>query len=372
MPKNTQNQVAETQAVNHKASSGGSQELKITLDQLINLAIEEEASDIHFGEGSRIALRVGGKVVFIENIEALGKKEADEMVYSMLASKDEKSRLEREREIDFSYIHSSGVSFRVNVFYQRGRLSAVMRMISKHIPTMDELGIPEEMKRILPVREGLIIVTGPAGAGKSTSVQAMLGYVNDNFVKHVITVENPIEYVFEDKKSFFSQREVGKDTLTVTNALNSALHEDPNIIMVSEINNLKTLEHVLTIVETGHLVIASMSTKNSRQTLERMVSMYPPDQREQAQERIADDLICVMAQDLVDRIDKPGRVAVYELLIFNSGVTNVVKRGNLSQLKTAIQSGAQEGMISMDAYAYQLAGQGIIAQEEVDRFTEKE
>ena len=348
------------------------QSQKITLDQLIELAIEQEASDIHFGEGSRVALRVGGKIVFIENIAALSKKDADEMIFSMISSEDEKKRLESLRELDFSYKHSSGVSFRVNAFYQRGRLSAVMRMISKHLPTMDELGIPEEVKKLLPMREGLILVAGAAGSGKSTSIQAMLEYVNQNFVSHIITIENPIEHVFEDKQSIFSQREVGKDTLTISNALNSALREDPNIIMVSEINDLETLDHVLTTVETGHLVIATMSTKNAKQTIERMVSMYPQNQQSQAMDRIADNMVCVLAQDLVNRVDQAGRAAVYELVIVTPSIRNILKRGNLAQLKTAVQSGANEGMISMDTYAYQLAQQGVIAQGEVSRFTEAE
>ncbi|MBN2087170.1 PilT/PilU family type 4a pilus ATPase [Candidatus Peregrinibacteria bacterium] len=345
---------------------------KVTLDQLVNLCIEKEASDIHFGEGSMVALRVGGKLVFIENIEPLSKSDADAMINSIVQTDDEKQRLERVREIDLSYTHSSGVNFRVNVFYQRGRLSASMRMISKHLPTMDELGIPEILKKFLSLKEGLIIVAGSAGSGKSTSVQAMLEYVNQNMVEHIVTIENPIEHVFEDEKSFFSQREIGKDTLTMANALNSAMREDPNIIMVSEINDLETLENVLTVVETGHLVIASMSTKDAKQTLERMVSMFPLNQHPQAQDRLAENMICILAQDLVDRIDQVGRIGIYELLMFDSSVKNIVKHGNLSQLKTAIQSGSSEGMISMDSYAYQMAEQGVISKEDVEKFVQRD
>jgi twitching motility protein PilT len=374
MPENTQNQVPKTPVAQQPAvpEQVTPKQAKITLDQLVDLCIEKEASDIHFGEGGRVALRVEGKIVFIENIEALTKEDADEMIFSMIESEDEKRRLEQAREIDFSYTHKSGVSFRVNVFYQRGRLKAIMRMISKHLPTMDELGIPEEIKKMLTMREGLILVVGTTGSGKSTSVQAMLEHVNQNFVEHIITIENPIEYIFEDKKSIFSQREIGKDTLNTTNALNSALREDPNIIMVSEVKDLKTLDHLLDVVETGHLVIASMTTKDAKQTLERMVSMYPQNQREQAQDRIAENTVCILAQDLVNRVDQSGRVAVYELLIFDESITSIVKRGNLNQLKTAIQAGTQGGMISMDTYAYQLAEQGIIPREDVDRFTKQD
>lgn len=342
----------------------------ITLDQLINLAIEQEASDIHFGEGSKLAIRVEGKIVFIENIPVLSKKSTEQMIFSMLLDEDERKKLDRVREIDFSYTSSNGINFRVNVFYQRDKLSAVMRMTSKNIPTLDELGNPQEIKNFLELKEGLILVTGTAGSGKSTTIQAMLSYINDHFVHHVITIENPIEHIFEDNKSFFSQREIGKDTLTMSNGLNAAMREDPNIIMVSDINDLETLEHVLTVVESGYLVIASMSTKNARQTIERMLSMYPVSQAKQIQDRIADTLACILSQDLIDRSDQSGRVAIYELLIANNGIKNILRRGSIAQLRTAMQSGAKEGMITMDNYAEQLAEQGIVPPESVNSFAE--
>lgn len=372
METENQNQTAVVQPEVIAPVQADSTEASITLDQLVNLCIEKEASDIHFGEGSRVALRVGGNVVFIENVGALTKNQAENMIFSMLHNEDERKRLERVREIDFSYSSESGVNFRVNVFYQRGRLSAVMRMISKHIPTMDEIGIPQEMKKVLSLREGLVLVTGTAGSGKSTSIQAMLEHVNNNSVEHIITIENPIEFVFEDKKSFFSQREIGKDTLTMTNALNSAMREDPNIIMVSDINDYETLDHVLQVVETGHLVIAAMSTKDARQTIERMISMYPQNEQAQAHERISDNLISILSQDLLTRSDQSGRVAAYELLINDPGIRNVIKHGNFSQLRTAMQSGAKSGMITMDTYAYQLAEQGVITQSDVNRFSEQD
>ena len=287
---------------------------KITLDQLVNLCIEKEASDVHFREGGRVALRVGGKVIFVENVDVLSKEDTEAMVDKMIPSEKEKKRLESEREIDFSYTHTNGVNFRVNAFYQRGKLAGVMRMISKHVPTLEELGIPETVKNFLNLREGLILVCGAAGSGKSTTIQSMLRHVNENFVKHVLTIENPIEYVFEDQKSIFTQREVGKDTLNMMNALKSAVREDANIVMVSEINNHESLDQVLNLVETGHLVISSMLTRDATQTLERMVSFYPQNLREAAQDRLASDLVAVLVQDLVERQDQPGLVAVFELM----------------------------------------------------------
>lgn len=345
---------------------------QITLDQLINLCIEKEASDIHFGENSRVALRVRGNLVFIENIDLLSRENTQEMVFSMLPLEEDRRRLEHLRELDFSYTHSSGVNFRVNVFYQRGYLSVVMRMVSRHLPTIDELGIPPAIKKRLSLRKGLIVVAGTSGTGKSTTVQAMLEYINQNFVQHIITIENPIEYVFTNKKSIFSQREIGKDTLAVSNALHASLKEDPNVIMVSEINDLETLDSVLAAVEAGYLVITTMSTKDVKQTLERMSFMYSQSDQKHAQERISENVVAVVAQDLVNRTDRPGRVAVYELMLSTPGIRSIIKNGSLNQMRTAMQSGSPEGMVTMDAYAYHLGEQGIIDQDTAENFIEQE
>ena len=361
-------QTQNTSSEEQKGDSSPSKSSTVTLDQLVSLAIENDASDIHFSEGSRVALRVGGKIVFIENITSLSKDTASKMIFSMLSDETEQKRLKMLRELDFSYNHKGGVNFRVNAFYKQGRISVVMRMISKHLSSLDSLGIPEEVKKLLPMREGLILVCGPAGSGKSTSIQSMLEYVNQNFVKHIITIENPIEYIFEEKKCIFSQREIGKDTLTIENALQSAVREDPNVIMVSDINDAKVLDDVLTLVETGHLVIASLSTKDSRQTIEKMINMYPQSQQKQIQERIADNLIAILSQDLVDKSEESGRTAVFELLLNTQNIRNIIKQDNLTQLRTAMQSSADEGMVTMDTYAYQLASQGTISQESVERF----
>ena len=350
------------QEVESELSSG------ITLDHLVDIAIEQEASDIHFAEGSRIALRVGGKFVFIENVNRLSKADAETIVKTLLPNEPEWKRFQTLREMDFSYVHSSGVSFRANVYYSRGKLTGSMRMISKHLPTMEELGIPSVMKSFLSLRHGLILVAGTTGSGKSTSIQAMLEYVNENFVYHVITIENPIEHIFKENKSIFSQREMGKDTLTFINAMHSASREDPNIIMLSEINDRITMDAVLNLVEMGHLVIAAMPTKNVLQTIEHVITMYPHADQEAVQERFAESLAAIMAQDLLDRADQPGRVAVYEVLVANKAVRNVIKQGTLTQLRTAMESAFQDGMITMDAYAYQLAEHGYIAKEDVEQY----
>ncbi len=350
----------------------GSSDVKITLDQLVNLCIEKGASDVHFREGSRVALRVGGKIIFVENIEALTKEDTEAMLNLMISSEEEGARLEKDREIDFSFTHTNGVNFRVNAFFQKGKLACVMRMISKNIPTLEELGVPEAVKGFLGLREGLILVCGTAGSGKSTTIQSMLQHVNKNFVQHVLTIENPIEYVFENEKSMFTQREVGKDTLLKENALQSAIREDANIVMLDEVNDFETFDKLLNLVETGHLVIASMLTRDVPQTIERIISLYPQDLRKQAQDRLSDNLTSALAQDLVQRQDQPGLIAVFEFMFMNDSIRNVIKRGNFVQLRTAIQSSAEQGMITMDSYAYQLSERGVINQEQLNQFIQKE
>lgn len=340
----------------------------ITLDQLVSIAIEQDASDIHFGEGSRIALRANGKFVFIENVAELSKDEAEAMIDQMVTNVAERRRLESVRELDFSFVHPTGVSFRVNAYYSQGKLTASMRMISRHLPTVDEIGIPSVMKNALTLKEGLILVTGSTGSGKSTSTQALLQYVNENMVYHVITIENPIEHIFKEDKSIFSQREIGKDTLTYSNALRSASREDPNLIMVSEINDRSTMDAVLGLVESGHLVIATMATKNVFQTIEHVIAMYPQDEQPIMLDRLSENLAVLLSQDLLDRIDEPGRIAVYEVLVANKGVKNIIKRGTLAQLRTAMESGGQDGMITMDAHAFQLAQDGIISQSDAQQY----
>lgn len=343
----------------------------IKLDQLVNLGIEKGASDIHFREGGRVALRVGGKIIFIENVDVLSKEDTEAMVNEMMTNDDDKERLETDRGVDFAFTSSTGVNFRVNVFYQQGKLAGVMRMISKHVMTLEELGVPEVMKNFLGVREGLILVVGTAGSGKSTTVQSMLGHINDNYVKHILTIENPIEHVFEGNQSMFTQREIGKDTLGVDTALEGAVREDANVVMVDEIRDFETFDKVLDLVETGHLVIASMLTRDVPQTIERMINMYPQDLRLQAQERVATNLTAILAQDLVERQDQPGLVAVFELMFMNDNMRQIIKRGNFVQIRTGIQSSVQEGMITMDNYAMQLAERGMITQEQVNEFIQR-
>ncbi len=340
----------------------------INLDQLINIALEQDASSIHFKTGGRVALRVSGKFVFVENITSLSETDVQLMVDQMLQDEVLQKRLKTLRELDFSYLHDGQVNFRVNVFFAQGQLSVVMRMVAKHIPTMEELGIPEILKSFLSLREGLILVTGATGSGKSTSIQSMLNYINQNFAHHIITIENPIEYIFREQQSIFSQREIGKDTLNFVNAIRSASREDPDIVMVSEVRDRETLNAVLELAEMGHLVIASMTSRNVQQTLEHLMAMYEKEDQHLMLDRLADTIALIMSQDLLDRVDQPGRVAIFEMLVGTNAAKNVIRRGMLSQLRTVMESEAGRGMVTMDQYASQLLQKNIISAEDAQRY----
>jgi len=333
----------------------------VMLNQLIDLCIEKEASDIHFREGGRADLRVRGQIIFIENTDKLSKEDVEAIIRTIIPGEYEINRLKNNKEVDFAYIHKNGVNFRVNLFYQKGKMAGVMRMIPKNIPDFNTLGVPEIVKNFVNLKEGLIVTCGNAGSGKSTTVQSMLEYINQNSVRHILTVENPIEYAFEDKKSMFTQREIGKDTLRSIDALRSAFREDINVIMVSDIVDFDTLDSIFNLVETGHLVIVSITAKDSVQAVERMVSIYPNEMRQYAQNRLAVNLTAVLAQDLAEKKDKSGLVPVFELMITNQNIQKIIKSGNFIQIKNAIQLSENEGMISMERYIQMLAEQGIIS-----------
>ncbi len=345
---------------------------RVDLDDILELCIDSEASDLHFGAKARIGLRVNGKICFVENVPPLTKEQAEKIIFKLLASDEQKETLLRTREMDTSYEYKDGTSFRVNIYFKRGNIAAALRRIPRAAMTLENLGIPESVHNLIEMKQGLILITGPTGSGKSTTLQAMVEYVNKNRVEHIITIEDPVEFLFTSKKSIISQREVGDDTLSFSNSLRAALREDPDVVMIGEMRDAETIMAAINLAETGHLVMSTLHTASAAQTVNRLINAFPPEQQSQVQNRLADSLIGVVSQRLVPRCDKPGRTAIFEMMIVNAAIRNIIRSGDTGQIMNAIQGGKAEGMIKMETYAEELKNKGIILEQDYIHFFRKE
>jgi twitching motility protein PilT len=341
---------------------------ELTIESLLEAALELGASDIHFSAGERIAFRVDGNIHFVENRPSLTLEEAESLVFSLVSSEEQKESLMRTRELDTAYEHTDGTNFRVNVFYKRNNISAVLRVIASDAFGMDELGMPAGVKDLLEYKQGLLLLTGPTGAGKSTSMQSMIDHINKSRVEHIITIEDPIEFIFKSRRSIISQREVGSDTLSFSNALRASLREDPDIVMIGEMRDPETIMAAINLSETGHLVISTLHTSGVPQTISRMVNAFPQDQHNMIQNRLADTIIGVLGQRLVPRKDRKGQIAIYELMVNTPGIRNLIRSGMTNQIKNAIQSGRAFGMMKMEQYAEVLRDRGIIQESDYIHF----
>lgn len=344
----------------------------MSLDDLLELCIEKEASDIHFSALEKIGLRINGKIYFIDNYEKLSHKEARHLVFSLVQNPIMRKQVFEDRELDCAFEHKSGVAFRVNIFFKRGRLAGVLRRIASQAKSMEELGLPEAVTQLLNAKQGLLLVTGPTGSGKSTSMQSMLEYINENRVEHILTIEDPVEFIFKNKKSIFSQREIGRDTKSFSAALRASLREDPDVVMIGEMRDPETIQAAMNLSETGHLVISTLHTSSAPQTVSRLISQFPPEEQHQILGRLGDTLIGVLSQRLVPRADKEGRIAIFELLIVNSAVRHIVKSGDLTQIHNAMIAGREAGMVRMEDYAEELEERGIIEKDSYIHFFREE
>lgn len=344
----------------------------VSLDELLDLAIDKNASDIHFAADSKVGLRINGHIYFIDNIPALTRDQARAIIFALVPNPLHRRRIFENKELDSAYEHKNGINFRVNIFFKRGKIAGVLRQIASHAMTMEQLGLPLAIKSLLGKKQGLFLVTGPTGSGKSTSMQSMLEYINQSRVEHILTIEDPIEYLFTNVKSIFSQREVGRDTYSFADALRASLREDPDIVMIGEMRDAETIEAAMKLSETGHLVISTLHTSSAPQTIARLVSHFPSDEQEQVQSRLADTLIGVLSQRLVSRADREGRVALFELMIVNSAIRNIIRTGDMTQIHNAMMSGREAGMVLMQDYGETLAAQGIVKKESFENFFREE
>lgn len=336
-------------------------ELAFSLDQLLAVVINYGASDLHIKAGAPPTVRLHGELVPIGE-RALTDQDALYLVLSSIPA-DKRARLNDIQEIDHAYV-SKGVRFRLNAFLERGRVSAAYRMVSSNVPSFEALGLPPVMARLANLYNGMVLVTGPAGSGKSTTLAALIDWINRNRRSHVVTIEDPIEYYHQDIHSFISQREVGTDTRSFVEALRQALRQDPNVIMVGEMRDVETILTAVTAAETGHLVLSTLHTPNTVQSIDRILDTFSGDQQKQIRMLLSSCLRGVISQKLLQRSDGKGRVPAVEVLVCTATIQSLILEGNTKEIYPYIQQGASEGMQTFTASLTRLLEQGLVTREE--------
>jgi twitching motility protein PilT len=335
---------------------------EVGVPELLERTIERGASDLHLTTGSHPILRINGSLVRLEEYPTLMPEQLQRMVYSILTQK-QRERLEQDLELDLSYSLPGKGRFRVNVYFQRDALGAAFRMIPFEIRTIDDLGLPKQVEDFARLPRGLVLVTGPTGSGKSTTLASLVDVVNTEKDLHIMTVEDPIEFLHRHKKSVINQREVGHDTHSFSAALKHVLRQDPDVILVGEMRDLETISTALTAAETGHLVFATLHTQDAPQTIDRIIDVFPPFQQQQVRVQLASSLQGVVTQTLLPRADTAGRIAAAEILVVTPAVRNLIREAKIHQVYTTMQAGAKYGMQSMDQALVDLVRQNLITYE---------
>lgn len=336
------------------------------IDQIFNLAVQRGASDIHIVQGLPPILRIQGELVRLEDHTPITKQEAEGICDSMLSS-TEKEVFDTERELDIGYEIPHLSRFRVNMHWERGAAGLVARVITQKIPTMQEIGMSQIAFDLCRLKQGLVLVTGPTGVGKSTTLAAMVEMINNERSVHIVTLEDPVEFIYEPKKSIIKQRQLGTDMLSFAQGLKHVLRQDPNVIMVGEMRDLETIASTITLAETGHLVFATLHTSNAAQTIDRIIDVFPPYQQAQVRLQISLFLKGILSQQLLPAANG-GRVAAREVLINTPAVGNLIRENKIPQIKTAIQTSAEDGMFTMDQNIKQLYQSGVITEEVAKSF----
>lgn len=338
----------------------------MTIDQIILQARRDKCSDVHISEGMDLVFRIHGAMTKPQ-IPMTSQETAD-VILGMLDAK-QKARLNDGEDIDFSLTTSDGNRQRVNVFRQQGKIAATIRLLNSEIPSLEALKLPSVLRELAEKPRGLILVTGPTGSGKSTTLAAMVDHINEKEARHIITIEDPIEYVYQTKRSLIHQREVGQDTQSFAAALRSALREDPDVILVGEMRDYETISAALTAAETGHLVLSTLHTTGAAQTVDRIVDACPSEAQNQVRTQLAGVLNGVITQCLVPLAGGSGRVAATEIMVGTDAVLNLIREAKAHQMGTAMQSGSAFGMHTLNSELSRLVRQGMITPQSAHQFS---
>ncbi|OGY46315.1 MAG: hypothetical protein A2744_01710 [Candidatus Buchananbacteria bacterium RIFCSPHIGHO2_01_FULL_44_11] len=333
----------------------------MSIEELFKIAVEKKASDLHLIVGMPPYLRIDGQLGPIKNRPNISQKIAEELIYPIITEEQKKILLNK-KELDLSYEIKTGHRFRVNLHWEKNNLGLVARVISSEIPTMEDVKMPEVVYRLLDMYQGLILMTGPTGCGKSTTLAAMINHINTNKSAHIVTLEDPIEFLFKPQKSIVKQRQLHTDMITFQDALIHVLRQDPNVIMVGEMRDLATIAATITLAETGHLVLATLHTHNAAQTIDRIIDIFPSHQQQQIRLQVSMTLTGIISQNLIPQ-EGGGRVATREILLNTPAVANLIRENKIAQIKTVIQTSAKEGMITMDQDLINMFSQKLISKE---------
>lgn len=330
--------------------------MMIMMEDLMAQMIKENASDLHISVGLPPVFRIDGHLVRTEH-PALNKDDCQKLLFNVL-NNEQRRTLEQNWELDFAYSLQNVGRFRINVYRERGNYAAALRSLKNEPPTLEKMGLPPVVKELCHKTKGLILVTGPTGSGKSTTVAAMVDYINNNFSHHILTIEDPVEFLHRSKRSVIHQRELGADTKSFAHALKSSLREDPDVILLGELRDLETIALAMTAAETGHIIIGTLHTSSAAQTIDRIVDVFPPEQHQQIRVQLSASLVAVMSQVLLPKLNElgepVGRIIAQEIMVTNSAIANLIREGKTPQMYSSIQTGAALGMTTMENSLYQL------------------
>lgn len=348
--------------INPSNAAGRNSAKKVDLKKLLEEAREDGCSDIHITAGTAIAIRKFGELKILrDSIPTL--KESEDMIYSLMDEADIE-KFKSGKDVDIATADKDGNRMRVNVYRQRNNIACSIRLINSKIPTLEELGMPPAVKAFADSKGGLVLITGPTGSGKSTTLASMINYINGKYARHIMTIEDPIEYVYPFDKAMIHQRQVGKDADSFASALRSSLREDPDIILVGEMRDYETISAAITAAETGHLVFSTLHTKSAGQTIERIISESPIEAHQSIISQLSTVLVGCVTQELVPLADGTGRVAATEVLINNMAITNLIKEKKLNQINSTLQTNMSTGMHTLNNSLLRLVRSGKITSEE--------
>jgi len=333
------------------------------INELLKIMVDKRASDLHLRVPSPPVLRIDGELIPQQELPPVTVKDT-EKVFEHITTQSQREAFYRELELDFAYSIPGLARFRVSVLKQRGTISLAFRLVPFEILSIDELGLPQVLKELVLKPRGLILVTGPTGSGKSTTLAAMINHLNENEKKNVITIEDPIEYLYRNKKCLIAQRDLGDDTKAFATALIHVLRHDPDVIIVGEMRDLETISTAITAAETGHLVLGTLHTTDASQTVDRLIDMFPPSQQQQIRLQLSQAIEAILSQTLLPRAEGKGRVAAFEVMMANVAVRNLIREGKSFELPNVMQLSSKDGMQTLDQALADLVGRRLVTREE--------